>query len=61
MCRVKSGTVGSGGRSPPATTLSPFTFGEWGDEKQGFKKTGKESISRYLLDYWHYDLKALGA
>lgn len=36
-------------------------FGEWGDEKQGFKKAGKESISRYLLDYWHYDLKALGA
>ncbi|NRB41870.1 MAG: NAD(+) diphosphatase [Pseudomonadales bacterium] len=31
-------------------------FGEMNDDTLAFKKTGKESISRFLADYWHYEL-----
>ncbi|WP_348771908.1 NAD(+) diphosphatase [Pseudoalteromonas sp. MMG013] len=32
------------------TELDAFT--EWGDDGPGFKLTRKDSISRYLIDYW---------
>jgi NAD+ diphosphatase len=28
------------------------SFGEWGDDSEGFKVPRTDSISRYLLDYW---------
>ncbi|MDK2595248.1 NAD(+) diphosphatase [Pseudoalteromonas obscura] len=28
------------------------TFGEWGDDKPGFKLTRPDSISRYLVEHW---------
>ncbi|MCW8995446.1 MAG: NAD(+) diphosphatase [Psychromonas sp.] len=27
-------------------------FGEWGDEREGFKVPRSDSISRYLIEYW---------
>jgi NAD+ diphosphatase len=27
-------------------------FGDWGDESTGYKLSRKDSISRYLIDYW---------